>query len=302
LCGILSKFKNKIKLFYGIIPHKKGLLTMKYTLLIDSRDETGLIYKISKILFESGINITNEQEFVDNENSKFFYRSEISGTIEIEKLKNSLQNILPLANIRITQKRTKKIVILATKEAHALGDILIKQYSGDFDINIQAVIANRDNLQNLVEKFNIPFHYINADNIDRVSHENQMMEIINNYNPDLIILAKFMRILTPNFVEKYPNKIINIHHSFLPAFIGANPYKQAYKRGVKIIGATAHFVNNDLDDGPIIEQDITRVNHEMNWEEMRNKGRDVEKNVLSRAIKMAIEDRIFVYDNKTIIL
>jgi formyltetrahydrofolate deformylase len=129
-----------------------------------------------------------------------------------------------------------------------------------------------------------------------------MIEIIEKYNPDLIILAKFMRILTPNFVEKYPNKIINIHHSFLPAFIGANPYKQAYKRGVKIIGATAHFVNNDLDDGPIIEQDITRVNHEMNWEEMRNKGRDVEKNVLSRAIKLAIEDRIFVYDNKTIIL
>jgi len=111
-----------------------------------------------------------------------------------------------------------------------------------------------------------------------------------------------MRILTPNFVERYPNKIINIHHSFLPAFIGANPYKQAYKRGVKIIGATAHFVNNNLDDGPIIEQDIVRVNHEMNWEEMRNKGRDVEKNVLSRAIKLAIEDRIFVYDNKTIIL
>jgi len=275
---------------------------MKYILLIDSKDEKGLIYKISKILFENNINITNEQEFVDNENNKFFYRSEISGEINIDNLKKKLQNTLPLANIKITQKRTKNVVILATKEAHALGDILIKQYSGDFDINIQCVIANRDNLKDLVEKFNIPFYYINADEIDRVEHENKMIEVISKYNPDLIILAKFMRILTPNFVEKYPNKIINIHHSFLPAFIGANPYKQAYKRGVKIIGATAHFVNNDLDDGPIIEQDITRVNHEMNWEEMRNKGRDVEKNVLSRAIKLAIEDRIFVYDNKTIIL
>ena len=275
---------------------------MKYTLLIDSKDEKGLIFKISKTLFEKGINITNEQEFVDNENQKFFYRSEISGDSNIDDLKSSLQNILPLANIKITKKRTKNVIILATKEAHALGDILIKQYSGDFDVNIQCVIANRKNLKDLVEKFNIPFYYLNADDMERVEHENKMIDIIKKYNPDLIILAKFMRILTPNFVEKFPNQIINIHHSFLPAFIGANPYKQAYNRGVKIIGATAHFVNNDLDDGPIIEQDITRVNHEMNWEEMRNKGRDIEKNVLSRAIKLVIEDRIFVYDNKTIIL
>jgi formyltetrahydrofolate deformylase len=275
---------------------------MRYTLLIDSKDEKGLIYKISKILFENDVNITNEQEFVDNENQKFFYRSEISGNVKANILKSQLQNSLPLANIKITKKRTKNVIILATKEAHALGDILIKQYSQEFDINIQCVIANRENLKDLVEKFNIPFYYINADNIERVEHENKMLDIITPLQPDLIILAKFMRILTPNFVEKFPNKIINIHHSFLPAFIGANPYKQAYKRGVKIIGATAHFVNNDLDDGPIIEQDITRVNHEMNWEEMRNKGRDIEKNVLSQAIKLAIEDRIFVYDNKTIIL
>jgi len=275
---------------------------MKYILLIDTKDEKGLIYKISKILFENDVNIINEREFVDNENKKFFYRCEISGEIDIDKLKNQLQNILPLANIKINKKETKNIIILATKEAHALGDILIKQYSKDLDVNIQCVIANRENLRDLVEKFNIPFYYINADNLDRIEHENKMIEVIEKYNPDLIVLAKFMRILTPNFVEKYPNKIINIHHSFLPAFIGANPYKQAYKRGVKIIGATAHFVNNDLDDGPIIEQDITRVNHEMSWEEMRNKGRDIEKNVLSTALKLALEDRIFVYDNKTIIL
>jgi formyltetrahydrofolate deformylase len=275
---------------------------LKYIILIDTKDEKGLIYNISKILFDYNINITNEKEFVDNENSKFFYRAEISGKIDINSLKKKLQNILPLANIQINKKETKKVVLLATKEAHALGDILIKQYSKDLDINIQCVIANRDSLKELVEKFNIPFYYINADNSDRIDHENKMIEVIEKYNPDLIVLAKFMRILTPNFVERYPNKIINIHHSFLPAFIGANPYKQAYNRGVKIIGATAHFVNNDLDDGPIIEQDITRVNHEMSWEEMRNKGRDVEKNVLSRALKLALEDRIFVYGNKTIIL
>lgn len=191
---------------------------------------------------------------------------------------------------------------MATKEAHALGDILIKQYSGDLDVEILGVIANRPNIKDLVEKFNIPFYHIPAEGLSRAEHENRMLEIITPTNPDFIILAKYMRILTPNFVEKFPNKIINIHHSFLPAFIGANPYKQAYDRGVKIIGATAHFVNNNLDDGPIIEQDVIRVNHEMSWEEMRIQGRDIEKIVLSRAIKLAIEDRIFVYANKTIIL
>jgi len=275
---------------------------MKYTLLIDCNDEKGLIYKVSKILFENDFNIESQQEFVDKENNKFFFRAVIQGNIDKEKLTSELEKELQNANIKLFQKRKKRVFILATKEAHALGDILIKHYSGDLDIEILGVIANRDNLKELVEKFNIPFYYIPAENLSRIEHENKMLEIIIPTNPDYIILAKFMRILTPNFVEKFPNKIINIHHSFLPAFIGANPYKQAYDRGVKIIGATAHFVNNNLDDGPIIEQDVIRINHEMSWEETRIQGRDIEKIVLSRAIKKAIEDRIFVFANKTIIL
>jgi formyltetrahydrofolate deformylase len=275
---------------------------MQYTLLIDCDDEKGLVYKISKILYEHDFNIESQQEFVDKENNKFFFRAVIRGEIDKEKLKEEIKKVVPFANIQIFKKRKKRLFLMATKEAHALGDILIKQYSGDLDVEIIGVIANRNNLKDLVEKFNIPFFYIPAENLSRVEHENKMLEIILPTNPDFIILAKYMRILTPNFVEKFPNKIINIHHSFLPAFIGANPYKQAYDRGVKIIGATAHFVNNNLDDGPIIEQDVIRVNHEMSWEEMRVQGRDIEKIVLSRAIKMAIEDRIFVYANKTIIL
>ncbi len=275
---------------------------MKYTLLIDCDDRKGLVYKISKILYKNDFNIETQQEFVDKENNKFFFRALIAGEIDKEKLKKELLKEVECANIRIFQKRKKRVFIMATKEAHALGDILIKHYSGDLDIEITGVIANRDNLKDLVEKFNIPFYYIPAENKTRIEHENEMLKIITPLNPDFIILAKFMRILTPNFVEKFPDKIINIHHSFLPAFIGANPYKQAYDRGVKIIGATAHFVNNNLDDGPIIEQDVIRVNHEMSWEEMRIQGRDIEKIVLSRAIKLAIEDRIFVYANKTIIL
>ena len=275
---------------------------MKYTLLITCNDQKGLIYKISKVLFKNDFNIETQQEFVDKENNKFFFRAVIVGEIDKEKLKEEILKELPCADIKIYKKRKKKLFLMATKEAHALGDILIKQYSGDLDVEILGVIANRKNLQDLVEKFNIPFYYIPAENKSRTEHENEMLKIIEPTNPDFIILAKYMRILTPNFVEKFPNKIINIHHSFLPAFIGANPYKQAYDRGVKIIGATAHFVNNNLDDGPIIEQDVIRVNHEMSWEEMRIKGRDIEKIVLSRAIQYAIEDRIFVYANKTIIL
>ena len=275
---------------------------MKYTLLIDCDDKKGLIFKISKVLYENDFNIETQQEFVDKENNKFFFRAVIAGEVDKEKLKKEILKEVPCANVRIYKKRKKRLFLLATKEAHALGDILIKQYSKDLDVEILGVIANRENLRDLVEKFNIPFYYIPAENKSRVEHENEMLKIITPTNPDFIILAKFMRILTPNFVEKFPNKIINIHHSFLPAFIGANPYKQAYDRGVKIIGATAHFVNNNLDDGPIIEQDVIRVNHEMSWEEMRLQGRDIEKIVLSRAIKLAIEDRIFVYANKTIIL
>jgi len=275
---------------------------MKYTLLIDCDDKKGLIFKISKVLYEFDFNIETQQEFVDKENNKFFFRAVIAGDVDKEKLKEAILKEVPCANVRIYKKRKKRLFLMATKEAHALGDILIKWYSGDLDVEILGVIANRENLRDLVEKFNIPFYYIPAEGKSRVEHENEMLKIIEPTNPDFIILAKFMRILTPNFVERFPNKIINIHHSFLPAFIGANPYKQAYDRGVKIIGATAHFVNNNLDDGPIIEQDVIRVSHEMSWEEMRMQGRDIEKIVLSRAIKLAIEDRIFVYANKTIIL
>jgi formyltetrahydrofolate deformylase len=193
-------------------------------------------------------------------------------------------------------------VILATKESHVLGDLLIRYIDGELDANIQAVIANHDYLQDLVEKFNIPFHCISAENMEREDHENLVIEKINEYNPELIVLAKYMRILTPKFVETYPRKVLNIHHSFLPAFIGANPYKQAHHRGVKIIGATAHYVTDDLDEGPIISQDVVRVDHTYSWQDMRRAGRNVEKVVLSNALQLLLEDKVFVYGNKTVVL
>ena len=276
---------------------------MRYKLLIDTIDEKGIVYQVSKILYEYDCNIEENSEFVDNETDKFFMRTVFfSENIDIKKLKNNLVNKLPKNSIiKIINDRKKDIILMVTKENHCLGDILIRYNSDELDANILAVISNYDDLQDLSEKFNIPFFKVSHQDLNRIEHENKISDILKNFNFDFIILAKYMRILSENFVAKYQNKIINIHHSFLPAFIGANPYKQAHKRGVKIIGATSHFVTNDLDEGPIIFQDIARVNHNYTWKDMQKIGKDIEKVVLSKALNLALDDRIFIYGNKTII-
>ena len=276
----------------------------KYVLKIYSEDEKGLIYRISDVIFKFGLNIAKNHEFVDHEVNKFFYRAEIHTDEDIDKcaLTGLLSAMLgSKAHIELIEAKKKNIVIMATKETHCLGDLLIKNYSKEINANILSVIANYDDLRDLVEKFGIKFHCVEAGDLDRLEHEKKVLEVLKEYDIDYIVLAKYMRILSPNFVNEYKKKIINIHHSFLPAFIGANPYKQAFERGVKIVGATAHFVNNDLDEGPIITQDIIRVNHEMNWKEMRVAGRNVEKNVLASALELVFDDRVFVYNNKTVI-
>ena len=274
-----------------------------YRVLIDANDEKGLVHKVSTIFFENALNIISNSEFVDKENNKFFMRSVVDGDIEKQTLLSSIKAVLPQnASIRVIEPKKKNIIILATKELHALGDILIRHESGELEANILAVISNYDSLKSVVSKFNIPYITVSHENLERSEHENKIIEAIKSYEDvDYIVLAKYMRILTPNFVEAFEDKIMNIHHSFLPAFIGANPYKQAYDRGVKIIGATAHFVNNNLDEGPIIAQEVKNVDHAYGWKDMQKSGRDVEKVVLSRALKLALEDRIFVYANKTVI-
>jgi len=270
--------------------------------LIDCSDEKGLVYKVSKLFYECGLNIEKNNEFVDSAYNKFFMRSVVEGSVEASTLQNKLQAILPQdATIKVIEQKRKKIILMATKESHCLGDILIRYHDGDLDADIEAVISNYDYLKELTQKFKIPFHCVAATGLTRDEHEAKVIEVLNHYEFDYIVLAKYMRILNPSFVKRYEEKIINIHHSFLPAFIGANPYKQAYDRGVKIIGATAHFVNNMLDEGPIIYQDIVRIDHSYSWQDMKQAGQDVEKIVLAKALKYALEDRIFVYANKTVI-
>ena len=270
--------------------------------LIDCEDAKGLVYQISKIFYERDLNIDSNREFVDKEQGKFFMRTVVTGTFDANELKTALTKVAPdNAHLKVILPKRKKIVILVTKESHALGDILIRYEAGELNADIEAVIANHDVLESLVKRFDIPFFLVSAKDMSREEHESAVMKIIDKHQFDYIVLAKYMRILTSSFVSAYPQQIINIHHSFLPAFIGANPYKQAFKRGVKIIGATAHFVTDDLDEGPIIAQDVIPVNHRLEWRDMQRAGRDVEKIVLSRALNLVLNDRVFVHGNKTIV-
>lgn len=269
---------------------------------IDCPDEKGLVYNISKVLYEHNLNIISNQEFVDINNKHFLMRTAFVGEETPNGLLRDLTNALPkTANIRQEELGNRKLVLMATKEPHCLGDLLLRYKHGEIPGHIDAVVSNYKELGYLAEAFDIPFYHINHKEIGRAKHEEKINQVLLKYNPDYIILAKYMRIFTSDFVQKYKHRIINIHHSFLPAFVGANPYKQAFDRGVKIIGATAHFVTDELDEGPIIAQDVQPVNHTFTAQEMADSGRDIEKIVLAKAVKLVLEERVFLHGNKTIV-
>ena len=275
---------------------------MEYILKVSCDDEKGLILRISEIVVKNGLNYLSTNEFVDHENHRFYMRAVLDGELEVKGFVNTLLAFLPRsAQVFCEESRRKNIVVMATKENHCLGDILIRENSGDLNANVLAVVANHEDLREFASKFDVPFICVPSDGVGREEHEKMVLAQLKKLNFDYLILAKYMRILSRDFVLNYEEKIINIHHSFLPAFIGANPYKQAYERGVKIIGATAHFVTECLDDGPIITQDVVLVNHEMDWQDMRRAGRNVEKVVLTRALDLVFDERVFVYKNKTVI-
>ena len=189
---------------------------------------------------------------------------------------------------------------MVTKEYHCLGDILIRNHFKTLGAAVQCVIGNHATLQNICQRFDIPFYEVPGED-DKTAFEGKIIDIVNKYRPDYIVLAKFMRILSPSFLTHFPGRIINIHHSFLPAFAGASPYKQAYERGVKMIGATAHFVTDQLDEGPIIAQQIIPVNHSHTAADMMKAGKEIETAVLARALRLVFDDRVFVYKNKTVV-
>lgn len=271
-------------------------------ILIQCKDRVGLVAAISGLMAQKNINIVSMREHVDGVAKQFFVRLVADQFGNTDQLFNDLRALLPAdAIISVSPEPEKKIILLVTKEYHCLSDILVRNHFKTLGASVQCVIGNHDTLQNICERFEVPFHLVNHDNKSKEVFESDLQQVIDQYQHDYLVLAKFMRILSPEFVELFPLRIVNIHHSFLPAFIGANPYKQAYLRGVKLIGATAHFVTNDLDEGPIIEQQIIPVNHTFTAADMIKAGKEVEKGVLARALKMVFEDRVFVYDNKTVV-
>lgn len=272
-------------------------------ILIQCKDSTGLVSSVSNVIARHQMNIVSMREFVDEANQKFFIRVVCSGVVEhVDGLQKELeQNLPPQADVVINPANDKKIVVLVTKEHHCLADILTRHFFKTWNATVEAVIGNYESLQEFTEKFDIPFHHVTHEHKTKETFEAELADKIAAYNPDYIILAKFMRILSPTFVAQFENKLINIHHSFLPAFIGANPYRQAYTRGVKIIGATAHFVTNDLDEGPIIVQRTKSINHSYDVPRLISAGKEIEKAVLSHAIQLLTEDRVMLQGNKTVV-
>lgn len=270
-------------------------------LLTDCPDETGLISRVTGICSKYNLNIIKNTEFVANQQQRFFMRTVLEGDFCDEFLQDVRSALPKEASVRLVTTSRKKLVVMVTKEMHCIGDLLLKHYARTMNFEIAAVIGNYDTLRDLTEKFGIDFHFISHENLTREEHCRKIMEVINRYAPDYIVLAKYMRILTPEFINAYPNRIINIHHSFLPAFIGAKPYEQAYNRGVKIIGATAHFVTEHLDEGPIIDQDVIKVDHNFTAADMAEAGRDIERMVLDHALNYVLDDKVFIYGNKTVV-
>ncbi|AUD03107.1 formyltetrahydrofolate deformylase [Spirosoma pollinicola] len=292
----------------------------KHILLMDGPDSKGLIYHVTGVLFRHGLNIIHNDEYV-SPSGRFFMRTEFeAGSVSFDSaaLLNELQTTIPQSGsstesevktahssgitFRLNPKRKKNILVMVTKEHHCLGELLIRYAFDELDADILAVVSNYNILQPLVSKFGIPFHYISHEGKTREEHEEAILRTLAIYEPEYLVLAKYMRVLTAGFVDQFPNRIVNIHHSFLPAFVGANPYRQAYERGVKIIGATAHFVNNDLDEGPIIAQNVKEVDHRHTAVDMATEGKDVEKIVLSQALKLVFNDRVFISGNRAIVL
>lgn len=275
---------------------------MKRTLCIDCPDEPGLVARVTGVLHRHGGNIVENGEYVDPVENRFFMRTVVENIQDPDLLERVLQTELPAeAVISLRGDEHRRVMLMATKEPHCLGDLLIRSAFGDLPMQVCGVIANHEDLRQLSESFEVPFHHVSHEGLSREEHEARVQELLDRENPDVIVMAKYMRILSADFIRRYENKIVNIHHSFLPAFIGANPYRQAWERGVKIIGATAHFANEDLDEGPIIAQDVAPVSHHHSPAEMARNGRDVEKRVLARALRFVLEDRVVVTGNKTVV-
>lgn len=279
-------------------------------LLIACPDRPGIVSAVTTFLYHHGVNITElDQHSTDPEGGRFFMRLEFQ-TPHLDVSRNALaQAFGDVVGRRFDMQwhisyaaDRPRMAILVSKHDHALMELLWRWERGELRVDIPVVISNHPDLRAAVERFGVRFEHVPIDTATHAQAEARMLALLDEPpGVDFIVLARYMRILSPNFVARYLNRIINIHHSFLPAFVGADPYRQASERGVKIIGATAHYVTSELDQGPIIEQDTARVSHRHEVADLRHLGRDLERQVLARAVRWHVEDRIIVNGNKTIV-
>lgn len=271
-------------------------------LLVECADRPGLVHAITGVLLRRGCNVISNHEFVDREQGQFFMRTEFTGEIDRDVVEAETRAVLPGgASVRSTTLAPRRVVVLASREHHCLAEILVRHHFGDLNAILTSVISNHSDLGSFVARFGVPFHHISHEGLSRAEHERKLLAVLEPQRPDYLVLAKYMRLLTPEFVFRFPRRIINIHHSFLPAFVGAKPYLQAFQRGVKVIGATAHFVTDQLDAGPIIVQEVLPVNHRNSPQDMAQAGRDVEKLALVRALQLVFAERVCLSGNRTII-
>jgi formyltetrahydrofolate deformylase len=277
------------------------------TLLVCCPDRKGLVAALAQLLYGHGANILDADQHTDPVAGQFFQRIKFDLS-DLRTDRTSLETAISEVAARFSMNwriadghHHSRTALFVSKYDHCLYDLLLRQRAGELSTEIPIIISNHADLEPVAKQFGIPFHHLPISKATKRAQENKALELLEAENVDLVVLARYMQILTDDFLKSYGGQVINIHHSFLPAFMGSKPYRQAFERGVKLIGATAHYATADLDEGPIIEQDVVRCSHRDSVQDLVRKGRDLEKMVLARAVRWHLDDRILVYDNKTVV-
>ncbi len=277
-----------------------------YILTLSCPDRIGIVYRVSGVLYEHGCNIVDAQQFGDSDSGRFFLRVHfhVPAETRLESLMNDFAELGEQFSMdwKIHDaRRPARVMILVSKQGHCLNDLLFRAHNGQLNVNIVAVVSNHRDFEPLAAMYKVPFHHLPVTPETRPQQEQQLMRLADDLQVDLVVLARYMQILSPELCKAWAGRAINIHHSFLPSFKGARPYYQAHERGVKVIGATAHYVTPDLDEGPIIEQDTLRVDHTMTVADLTQVGSDIESQVLARAVRSHVEHRVMLNGHRTVV-
>ena len=276
-------------------------------LLLSCPDQQGLVARVADFVWQLGGNVTHADQHNDDQAGIFFQRVEFLLNGVTASRSQVAERFAPLAadcdmDWRVSfSDETRRLAILVSRQGHCLYDLLARWRAGELPCEVVAIVSNWPDHADAAGHFGVPFHHLPVAPDSRDAQETALLELLGRLEVDLVVLARYMQVLSPRVIESYRNRIVNIHHSFLPAFAGGRPYAQAHRRGVKLIGATAHYATDELDDGPIIDQDVTRVTHRDSIEDLARKGRDLETAVLARAVRAHLTDRILVYGHKTVV-